>query len=187
MISQITRILRVLRFKSIPEGPFYVRIAIRELFTAVFHSTRPKEHFTWKFHDNPAGQSIIVVAECSGQIVGQYALMPTQLRLGADNVYSAQAFDAMTHPDYRNQGMFTALAKTCIEMAASTRKETFNRSTPLTPDASPSFDSKNCPSQRVSVAVGRKTNIRLLRDKSSADDSDFCSVASGDLQSALWR
>jgi hypothetical protein len=25
----------------------------------------------------------------------------------------------MTHPDYRNQGMFTALAKTCIEMAAS--------------------------------------------------------------------
>ena len=93
--------------------------AIQELFTVVFHSTRPKEHFIWKFHDNPAGQGIIVVAERSGQIVGQYALMPTRLRLGTDNVYGAQSLDTMTHPDYRNQGMFTVLAKTCIETAAS--------------------------------------------------------------------
>jgi len=58
-----------------------------------------------------------VVAEDSGQMVGQYALMPTWLRLGSEVVLGAQSLDTMTHPDYRNQGMFTVLAKACMELA----------------------------------------------------------------------
>jgi len=92
---------------------------VRELFADVFHSPRPREHFIWKFHKDPAGQGIIVVAEASEKIVGQYALMPTWLRLGNEVVVGAQSLDTMTRPDYRNQGMFTALAKTCMELATT--------------------------------------------------------------------
>ena len=93
--------------------------AVRELFTVVFHKSRPREHFSWKFHDNPAGKGIIVVAEDRAKIVGQYALMPTRLRLGSEVVLGAQSLDTMTHPDYRNQGMFVALAKECMARAAA--------------------------------------------------------------------
>lgn len=92
---------------------------VRGLFAEVFHSTRPLEHFIWKFHRNPAGQGIIMVAEDSDKIVGQLALMPTWLRLGDEVELGAQAFDGMTHPEYRNQGMFTVLAKACMELAAT--------------------------------------------------------------------
>jgi GNAT superfamily N-acetyltransferase len=91
---------------------------VRGLFGKVFHHDWPVEHFLWKFKDNPAGSGIISLAEYSGQIVGQYALMPTWLRLGNEVVFGAQSVDTMTHPDYRNQGMFTVLAKACFELAA---------------------------------------------------------------------
>jgi hypothetical protein len=60
-----------------------------------------------------------MVAEDSDKIVGQYALMPTWLRLGDEVVLGAQSLDTMTHPEYRNQGMFTVLAKACMELAAT--------------------------------------------------------------------
>lgn len=91
---------------------------ISELFTIVFGLSRPLAHSFWKFRDNPAGPSIGVVAVDSGRIVGQYALMPTRLRLGADVVLGAQSLDTMTHPDYRKQGMFIRLARECYELAA---------------------------------------------------------------------
>jgi GNAT superfamily N-acetyltransferase len=91
--------------------------AVRELFAEVHNSTRPIEHFIWKFHKDPAGQGITMIAEDSGKIVGQFALMPTWLKLGNKVVLGAQLLDLMTHPNYRNQGIFTLLAKTCIELA----------------------------------------------------------------------
>jgi GNAT superfamily N-acetyltransferase len=92
--------------------------AVRVLFAEVVHDLRPREHFIWKYNKNPAGQCISVVAEDSGKIVGQHALMPTWLRIGEEVVLGAQGFDAMTHPDYRNQGIFTALTRASEELAA---------------------------------------------------------------------
>jgi GNAT superfamily N-acetyltransferase len=97
--------------------------ASAKLFAEVFHQNRPKEHFIWKFHDNPAGRGLIIVAEHSNQIVGQYTLIPTRLRLGNETVLGAISLDTMTHPDYRGQGMFVVLAKACMELAASKRVE----------------------------------------------------------------
>lgn len=88
------------------------------LFRVVFGFDRGKEHYHWKFRDNPAGPPIIALAEAEGKIVGQYALWPTQLRLGAELVSGAQSLDTMTHPDFRGQGMFTVLAEECMRYAA---------------------------------------------------------------------
>jgi len=96
---------------------------VRELYATVFRYVPPLEHFVWKFNDNPAGRGIITVAEDSGRIVGHGALMPTPLRVGSESIRGAQGVDAMTHPDYRNQGMFVALSEVCAEQAAANRIE----------------------------------------------------------------
>lgn len=92
---------------------------VRALFEVVFGSSRPREYFAWKYHDNPAGKALIVVAEAGDRIVGQFAMMPTRLRVGDESVNGAQSLDVMNHPDYRNQGMFLAMAKMCHGLADS--------------------------------------------------------------------
>jgi len=96
---------------------------VQELFAEVFHKLPPTSHFVWKFNDNPAGRAIITVAEDSGRIVGHGALMPTPLRVGGESVCGAQGVDAMTHPDYRNQGMFVALSEAGLQKAAAKKIE----------------------------------------------------------------
>jgi len=65
----------------------------------------------WKYNESPAGKSIIWVAEADGIIVGQYAVVPTLLKIGADIVHGAQSLDTMTDPKFRRQGIFENLAK----------------------------------------------------------------------------
>lgn len=91
---------------------------LAELFRAAFQFERGDEHYRWKFIDNPDGPPVIAVAEDAGRLVGQYALWPTQLRLGSVVVLGAQSLDTMTHPDYRGQGIFAALAEQCMKYAA---------------------------------------------------------------------
>lgn len=93
--------------------------ALNRLFNTVFGYQRDDDYFRWKFFDNPSGRAFITVAEHREQIVGQYALWPTDLRLGKEIVKGAQSLDTMTHPDYRGQGMFPALAEECMTAARS--------------------------------------------------------------------
>lgn len=92
---------------------------INALFAATMGRARSLEHDRWKFWDSPFGKPYITIAENRGEIVGQYALWPTPMRLGKEKVAGAQSLDTMTHPDYQGQGMFTTLAKACFELAAS--------------------------------------------------------------------
>jgi len=87
---------------------------IRELSTAVFHDTRPTEHFTWKLEHNPAGR-IGMIAEHSGRIVGFTVFVPMRLRIGNELILGVQGADSMTHPDH--QGIFVPLQKACMESA----------------------------------------------------------------------
>jgi len=96
---------------------------IRSLFGAVFGYTRPLAHDLWKYRDNPAGPAVGFVAVDAGQIVGQYVVLPTWLRLDDEVVLGALSLDTMTHPNYRGQGMFVTLAKACMELAAKSGVE----------------------------------------------------------------
>lgn len=97
--------------------------ALGQLFKEVFGFDRGEDHHRWKFRDNPAGDPIIAVAQHGDQLVGQYALWPTALRLGSDRVLGAQSLDTMTHPAFRGQGMFTVLAEECMRYAAARQVE----------------------------------------------------------------
>lgn len=65
--------------------------------------------WSWQFQDNPAGHAWIFLAEDRG-VVGQYAVIPTRMLWKGREMVCAFSCDTMTHPAYRHQGMFTALA-----------------------------------------------------------------------------
>ena len=69
------------------------------------------ETWRWQFRDNPAGKPAWALAEDRDRIVGQYALIPTRFSVQGKETLFALSCDTMIHPDYRRQGLFTALAR----------------------------------------------------------------------------
>lgn len=72
----------------------------------------------WMYKDNPAGVGKIYLAEDGGKIVGHSAVLFAAMKVGAEVVTSFQSIDTMTHPNYRRQGIYTALAKRVYAEAA---------------------------------------------------------------------
>jgi hypothetical protein len=65
----------------------------------------------WLFQVNPAGKGDIWLAADGEVIAGQYATMPVAMTVAGRAITAAQSLHTMTHPDYRKQGIFTALAR----------------------------------------------------------------------------
>lgn len=72
----------------------------------------------WMYQENPAGKGLIWLAEANGRIAAQHALVPVRLKVGSQTVLGSWGMDAMTHPDYRRQGLFEAISKELGEHAA---------------------------------------------------------------------
>lgn len=66
----------------------------------------------WIYRANPRGIGVICVAEHDGRVVGHAAEVPLVMKIGGENVLVGLGIDAMTHPDYRRQGMYLAVVKT---------------------------------------------------------------------------
>lgn len=64
----------------------------------------------WMFKTNPAGAARILLADDAGKIAGQYVMVPAVVKIGIEEVLSAQGIDTMTHPEYRRQKLFETLA-----------------------------------------------------------------------------
>jgi GNAT superfamily N-acetyltransferase len=69
------------------------------------------ETWRWQFRHNPAGESICALAQDHDRIVGQYAVIPTRFSVRGKETCFALSCDTMIDPDYRGQGLFTALAR----------------------------------------------------------------------------
>lgn len=65
----------------------------------------------WLNNTNPAGNSIMCIAEDDNRIVGYDAAVCMKMKLGESQVTGANGVDAMTHPEHRRQGIFTALRR----------------------------------------------------------------------------
>lgn len=63
----------------------------------------------WMFADNPAGSSIIFLAEHNGKLVGEYPLVMADMKIGGRIAKAGQIADTMTHPKYRRQGIAFSL------------------------------------------------------------------------------
>ena len=65
----------------------------------------------WMYMDNPAGDLRIWVADHDGKIVGSRSTILVKMKIVGETVMASQNTGLMTHPDYRRQGIFSALEK----------------------------------------------------------------------------
>lgn len=79
------------------------------LYSQVFRRERSPEEFRWKLRALRSPVDTVWVAADGERIVGQHAGIPMRLKLGESEVLAMHAVEAMTHDDYRQQGMLTLL------------------------------------------------------------------------------
>jgi GNAT superfamily N-acetyltransferase len=90
---------------------------IRDLYRAVRGANRPEAYDRWRYLASPYGSAPGTLAVAGDRAVGFYVLWPAPLAVGASEIAGAQSMDTMTHPDFRGQGIFVALAQACFEIA----------------------------------------------------------------------
>jgi len=72
---------------------------------------RSAEFFRWKHLANPAGRSLMLVAETAGRIIGFRSLMRWRFRAGDRDVLAVRPVDTATHPDFQGHGVFSRLTR----------------------------------------------------------------------------
>jgi GNAT superfamily N-acetyltransferase len=87
---------------------------------------RDAAFFAWKHLDNPFGQSVSLVAERDGEIVGLRMLMRWNLVSGTRTIRAVRAVDTATHPAAQGQGIFRRLTTAALELAAADAVLVFN-------------------------------------------------------------
>ena len=107
--------------------------AILDLFPKCFFVERSREHWNWKYLENPWGRQTLSVAlaPTSGDLAAHYAGYPMPLWLGEGGrgrrFLALQMGDTMTHPDHRHvgRGPGSLLARTVRHFFALQRGERF--------------------------------------------------------------
>jgi GNAT superfamily N-acetyltransferase len=98
---------------------------VRDLFQTVWNEHLSLEQLQWRYFSNPLGNSPLVVAWDAnrGRLAGIISASPVELSVDDRRLNGAQAIDAMTHPDYRNQGVFLGLASECVRQCGEAGHE----------------------------------------------------------------
>jgi GNAT superfamily N-acetyltransferase len=75
------------------------------------------EYIRWQHRANPAGLAQVGLAKEKGstRIIGVLWLMPMLFQLNGQVVLGSQSMYALVHPDFRRQGIFSALVNFCDE------------------------------------------------------------------------
>jgi hypothetical protein len=81
------------------------------LFKKVYRTEMSKAFYRWRFLANPFGPPMVSLLWDGATLVGHYAVSPMKSLVGDRIVASAQSMTTMTHPDYRNRGVFSTLAE----------------------------------------------------------------------------
>jgi GNAT superfamily N-acetyltransferase len=92
---------------------------ILKLFYTVMGWELTLDRWRWLYRDNHMDQMIITLAVGNdGEVVGQCAIRPIWMKVGDEKRVAAQSLDAMVHPDYQRQGIFTDLVREAYGEAA---------------------------------------------------------------------
>jgi GNAT superfamily N-acetyltransferase len=93
--------------------------SFRDLYHELHGFRRPAAYDEWFFNGNVCGFAIGMVATAGSRLAGVYMLMPVDILVSGRRMRGAQSVDTMTAPDFRNQGIFVALATATVERAAA--------------------------------------------------------------------
>ena len=74
-----------------------------------------------QYFDNPKGQAFITLAqeENNQKIVGQYVVLPMEIRINRENQKCVNSLNTLTDENYRGKGIFTGLAEANFKLAES--------------------------------------------------------------------
>ena len=75
---------------------------------------RTPDFFRWKHLENPFGESLLLVAELDGEIVGLRAFLRWGFTLGDRSLRAVRAVDTATRHDQRGKGIFSTLTKAAL-------------------------------------------------------------------------
>lgn len=73
----------------------------------------------WKHIQNPFGESMVLLAEENGQIIGVRAFMNWEWNFGGKIYKAVRAVDTATHPDHQGKGIFKKLTLAGLEIVKS--------------------------------------------------------------------
>ncbi|CAN5695078.1 hypothetical protein BH23GEM6_BH23GEM6_18150 [soil metagenome] len=76
---------------------------------------RDRLYWNWKHHENPFGESPILLAESEGELVGLRVFMRWDWKSGSQTIRAVRAVDTATHPDWRGRGIFSRLTLALVE------------------------------------------------------------------------
>jgi hypothetical protein len=90
-----------------------------EIFHLCFGYRVDEKYFTWKYLENPAGNLIAfeTVNNENGEVGAFYGIIPEEYVINGEKKTIYQSMDTMTHPNYRNRGLFIKLANLTYDHA----------------------------------------------------------------------
>ena len=68
-----------------------------------------KDYFHWLYHENPRGKAIVGNAECRGELVGHYAVVPIRIWLGGQERIAGLGVNARTKREFQGRAIFARL------------------------------------------------------------------------------
>ena len=83
------------------------------LFNHIFNKSITSEYYNWKVSLSPFTLHCptVWIAETENKLIGHYASTPMKFWINSREYTVVHDSDAMTHPDFRKEGIFTALAQ----------------------------------------------------------------------------
>ncbi|MBN1572782.1 MAG: GNAT family N-acetyltransferase [Deltaproteobacteria bacterium] len=83
---------------------------ILSLFREAFGKEMAPEYWRWRFVENPVGEIMINLAWDGDLLASHYPVSPVKISLFGKEYLTGLSLTTMTHPAYRGQGLFSALA-----------------------------------------------------------------------------
>lgn len=80
-------------------------------------SRKTIEVWSYKHLENPFGESLVLIAEEDGEIIGVRAFMKWTWQKGGQQYSCFRAVDTATHPDHQGKGIFKKLTLRALEIA----------------------------------------------------------------------
>ena len=88
---------------------------VLSLYETVFGKSRSREWFEWRYDPPYVDGPQVVVAECSGTVVGAEPFITFRFATGGGTEIAVQPADAMVHPDHRRQGLLTRMTEFALD------------------------------------------------------------------------
>ena len=76
---------------------------------------RNLQNWNWKYRgDNPAGESLVWVAENQGNVVATFSVMPMNYFVEGEEVRGSHSIAMIVHPDWQNRGLIKFVAEDAL-------------------------------------------------------------------------